>query len=377
LEPVPGTISGGVTDTAGKGLRHIQVQLIDASGTVAAKQFTNAQGNYGFKIRVDGAYVVREVTPRKFVQLSPTFSSSAPTGALVPGATGSSWNYKSGNNDPSNGLPVGPAHWNTIAPAGNLPFESPINITGPTSDLSQVLTLNYDSSVPKAEVNTGAQIQVQIPSGTSDTITLNGHTFSLTQFHNHDPAENTVDGTIYPMEEHFVNVSYSGAETVLGVYLQLGAHNAALDPILNTALTYLDKTPASTSTPGSSVGTIDFAGLLPTSMMGWYFAGSLTTPPLSQVVNWLEFATPITLDATQLAVYQQVANDDGFLPNARPVQPTDGRQLNEIDFDVNFQGTSIGALNFVDAAAGATKAALHRAAHANTAADASASSAGG
>ena len=65
---------------------------------------------------------------------------------------------------------------------------------------------------------------------------------------------------------------------------------------VRAALNHLDKTPAGTSTDGSNVGTINFAGLLPTSLMGWYYQGSLTTPPLSQVVNWLVLSTPITLD---------------------------------------------------------------------------------
>jgi carbonic anhydrase len=35
----------------------------------------------------------------------------------------------------------------------------------------------------------------------------------------HDPAENHVDGYTYPMEEHFVNVSASGAVAVVAVFL--------------------------------------------------------------------------------------------------------------------------------------------------------------
>ncbi len=80
--------------------------------------------------------------------------------------------------------------------------------------------------------------------------------------------------------------------------------------------------------------------------MGWYFQGSLTTPPLSQVVNWVVYASPITLDYAQLQQYEQVANASGFLPNARPVQPTDGRQLNEINYQVDFQNQSLAGLNF-------------------------------
>ena len=141
---------------------------------------------------------------------------------------------------------------------------------------------------------------------------------------------------------HFVFESAAGAETVLAVFLQLGAHNDALQPILDAAR-------ASLTTPGSSttISTpIDFAGLLPPSMQGWFYQGSLTTPALSQPVNWVVFSTPITLDYGQLQQYETVAKAGGFLPNARPVQPLDGRQVNQFDFDVNFQNQLVASLNF-------------------------------
>ena len=124
--------------------------------------------------------------------------------------------------------PGRPDELGEIAPAGNLPFESPLNITGPTIDLSKVLQVNYNSSVPKAIVDNGYQIQAQFNNTGADTINLGGQTFSLTNFHYHDTAENQVNGYTYPMEEHFVNTSASGATTVLAVFLQLGAHNSSL-----------------------------------------------------------------------------------------------------------------------------------------------------
>jgi len=336
------TLSGTITnETNGRALRGVRVELLDSNGRIARETFTNARGNYTFLVRNTGAYVVREVTPRGFTQVAPTFASTAPVGAYAPGRGASSWNYRTGNNNPANG-PVGPASWATIAPAGTLPFESPINLTGPTIDLSRVLSINYNPAVPRAIVNNGSQIQTQFSTTAgADTITLGGQTFALSNFHYHVPGENQVIGTTYPMEEHFVNVSAAGATTVLAVFLQEGAHNNALDPILNAATASLTRSGSSTTiaTP------IDFAGLLPTSAQGYYYQGSLTTPPLSQVVNWLVFATPITLDAAQLAQSEAVANAAGFLPNARPRQPLDGRQLNEVDIDLNVQNSMHG-LNF-------------------------------
>jgi carbonic anhydrase len=343
IQPIAGTIQGEViNDRTGAGFRRIQVDLIDSTGKVVKKTLTNAQGQYSFNVPQNGLYVVREVVPRGFAQTAPNFASSAPVGSFLPGFGNSSWNYVSTNTDPTQG-PVGPAGWANIAPEGNDGFGAPINITTPAINLGKVLKVNYSPTVPKDIINNSHQIQVQFPStATSNTVTAGGQVFTLTQFHYHDPAENTVHGRAARLEEHFVNVSASGAETVVAVFLQLGAHNYALDPVLKAASTGLTSPNSTTTTTAA----IDFAGLLPKNQMGWFYEGSLTTPPLSQPVNWFVYATPITLDAKQLAQYEAVASGSGFLPNARPGQPLDGRQLNEIDYDVTFQNTSLTDLNF-------------------------------
>lgn len=335
-------LSGTITNqTTGKALRGVRVELLDSSGTIVGQTFSNARGSYILRTKNFGAYVVREVTPKGYSQVTPTFASTAPVGSYVAGKGATSWNYRTGNNNSALG-PVGPLSWSEVATAGLLPFESPINLTGPTMDLSKIVSINYHSAAPKAIVNNGYQIQAQFNAIGADTITLGGQNFNLTNFHYHDPAENQVNGVTNPMEEHFVNTSASGATTVLAVFLQIGAHNNSLDPILNAATASLTKSGSTTTTTTP----IDFSGLLPTNTQGWYFQGSLTTPPLSQVVNWLVFSTPITLDAAQYAQYETVANGAGFLPNARPQQVLDGRQLNEVDININLQGNSMNGLNF-------------------------------
>lgn len=124
--------------------------------------------------------------------------------------------------------------------------------------------------------------------------------------------------------------------TVLAVFLELGPYNAALQPILDAAM-------ASPPPPSTA---INLAGLLPASTQGWFYQGSLTVPPLSQSINWIVFSTPITLSYSQLQQYEVVAKASGFLPNARPTQPLDGRQVNEFNYDVNFENQSVTALNF-------------------------------
>lgn len=345
-----GTISGGVINEAtGQGMPHVQVQLINSVGRVVGKTFTNAQGLYLFNVKNADAYVIREVLPKGFFQVTPNFANAAPTGSFnttTAGTTSSSqsasWNYGFGTN-PAAG-PVGPYAWDTIAPAADWPFQSPINITTWPMDLSAILAINYKAVAPTKTINNGHQIQVQFPTpNPADSISLVGQTYDLSQFHYHDPSETTVYGKRYTMEEHFVNTSpVTGAETVVAVFLQLGPHNYALQPILDAATASLSKSGSSTT----SVGAIDFAGLLPTNPTGWFYKGSLTTPPVSQPVNWLVFATPITLDANQLAQYEAVATSGGFLPNARPTQPLDGRLPNELDYQIVFAGQGLAGENF-------------------------------
>ena len=100
--------------------------------------------------------------------------------------------------------------------------------------------------------------------------------------------------------------------------------------------------PAMPSNPAA----INFSGLLPSSLQGWFYVGSLTAPPLSQPVNFLVLSTPITLSFAQLQQYEAIASASGFLPSARPIQPLDGRQVNQFNFDVNFENQSVARLNF-------------------------------
>ena len=185
----------------------MQLQLIDSNGSVIQTVKTNNKGFYKFKIYAAGDYVVRQVTPSGFIQTTPDLHQRRlPRARSIPAPN--SWSYATGNNNPANGA-VGPYAWDTIAPAGNLPFESPINLTGAPTDLSSVLKINYNNSVPTDITNSaGHQFQVQYPTtNTSDTITVNGVTSNLVNFHYHDPSEHTVNGGGYPLEEHFVNVS--------------------------------------------------------------------------------------------------------------------------------------------------------------------------
>ena len=81
------------------------------------------------------------------------------------------------------------------------------------------------------------------------------------------------------------------------VFLRLGAFNPSIQPILDAAAAANLTAVGSKTTPGTPV---HHAGLLPSSLEGWFYKGTLTTPPLSGVVNFLVLATPVTLSHPQL-----------------------------------------------------------------------------
>lgn len=341
------TISGVATvSPSGQVLANVQVELINSKGQVAQTTRTDATGHFHFSVRGSAPYVLHAVAPGGMTQVTPTFPNVEPQGALNPGRSTASWNYTSLNTNPSNG-PVGPRAWATIAPEGNYPFQAPINLTGPTVDLSKYVQVHYTDVVPTQLINNGRQLQVQVAAAPLDTVSVAGQPYYLTQFHYHAPAENVVGGKAYTLEEHFVNVSPNGAETVVAVFLKLGKHNNAFDAILSGANPGL----IGSGTKGTITGTVHFADLLPRSTQGWFYTGSLTTPPLSAPVNWFVYAKPITLDATQLNTYLNIAYSSSFFPNARPVQPMNGRVLNEFNYNVNLQGTSVANMNFSFSAA--------------------------
>ena len=73
-------------------------------------------------------------------------------------------------------------------------------------------------------LNNGHTIQVNYKS--SSSISINGHSFKLKQFHFHAPSENHINGKSFPMEEHFVLADKEGNLVVIAVLFEEGALNA-------------------------------------------------------------------------------------------------------------------------------------------------------
>jgi carbonic anhydrase len=67
--------------------------------------------------------------------------------------------------------------------------------------------------------------------------------------------------------------------------------------------------------------------LLPSDQNYYTFDGSLTIPPCSEGVKWFVMKTPVELSPAQIAAFARLYPD-----NARPVQPLNGRKVEESNF---------------------------------------------
>ncbi|WP_394889823.1 carbonic anhydrase [Mesorhizobium sp. AaZ16] len=202
----------------------------------------------------------------------------------------------------------GPEHWgaldgaNAACSAGSQ--QSPLNLTGAIkADIPQI---GIDWKVGGGTViNNGHTIQINLPEGS--TLTRGGKTYDLLQFHFHSPSEHLVEGKTFPLEVHFVHKNReSGALGVLGVFLTPGAKN---ETFASLAAVF----PAQTGGK-ASVKDVEPNGLLPASLSYWSYEGSLTTPPCSEIVDWMVVREPLQVDASDIDKFTAL-----YPMNARPV----------------------------------------------------------
>lgn len=176
----------------------------------------------------------------------------------------------------------------------------------------------YDVDKP-VFYNTGHAIQVNTSSNYKGELKIGEESFPLVQLHFHEPSEHAVGGKKFPAELHFVHVGQDGRLIVLGVAINVGEENPTMQTILNNM-------PATGGEQNPNTGgiQIDPAALLPSihhqSFDYLSLAGSLTTPPCSEGVQWYLMLDPISISAAQLEQLK------GFYTgNAREPQNLNGR----------------------------------------------------
>ena len=183
--------------------------------------------------------------------------------------------------------------------------QSPINLAGAIPAGGGGLQIQWQPADGEV-VDNGHTIQVNLDAGGG--ITLEGRQFSLLQFHFHLPSEHVVDGSSLPMEVHFVHQAAEGDLAVIGVFMDAGEAHLALQAIW-------DAIPGAEEPPVALAG-FDPSALLPEGRSYSRYAGSLTTPPCSEVVSWVVMGEPISVSQAQVEAFMAL-----YPMNARPVQP--------------------------------------------------------
>ena len=169
--------------------------------------------------------------------------------------------------------------------------------------------------MPLEVLNNGHTVQVNYAPGS--TVSINGETYNLLQFHFHTPSEHLFAGKAAPMELHLVHQNAAKELAVVGIPIVVGKANPVIEQIWANI-------PAASETKQVAGVMMNATDLLPSSLAYQSYAGSLTTPPCSEAVKWNVMAEPIELSQEQIETFENL-----YQMNARPVQPTNGRQIEQ------------------------------------------------
>jgi carbonic anhydrase len=225
-------------------------------------------------------------------------SSSGPATTVLP----AHWRYEGEE---------GPAHWGELDPAYMAcsagKAQSPIDIVNPVPSGKAPPTVAYRAGATEI-VNNGHTVQANPPSGLS--LKLDGADYELLQAHFHSPGEHAFAGRSGPVELHFVHRGASGTLAVLGFLVQAGPTHPAWQPFVDALRT---------REGDRATIQLDWPRLVPATATTIRYAGSLTTPPCTEGVQWLVAQEPLTLGNAQIKAFS-----DAYSGNNRPRRPLEG-----------------------------------------------------
>lgn len=194
--------------------------------------------------------------------------------------------------------------------------QSPINIR--EFDTSRGgrgnVQFNYDPSDLEV-INNGATVKVNYDSGSS--VTIDGKTYKLKQFHFHTPSEHRINDELSAMELHLVHKSNDGDYAVVGVMIEPGKTNSEMAKVWSNIP---DR--GNTKKLNRQVSAANF---LPQEKDYYKYSGSFTTPPCTQGVTWIMFDQPIKASKQQIDAFSSL-----YPANNRPIQEVNNRQIMEM-----------------------------------------------
>jgi carbonic anhydrase len=230
-------------------------------------------------------------------------------GQAAPAESGhAAWGYAGRN---------GPEFWGRLSPdyaaCGTGATQSPIDIDASHGQSGGLSHIDYRLT-PLSILHNGHTVQVNYAPGSG--VTVDGERYELLQFHFHVPSEHWVNGKPAAMEAHMVHKNAQGGLAVVGVLIESGAANLALQEMWP----HMPRNQAPERTvPNVLVNARD---LLPVDGGYHRYMGSLTTPPCSEGVKWFVMHEPVQASVEQIERLVAAVGQ-----NARPVQALNNRLL--------------------------------------------------
>ena len=222
---------------------------------------------------------------------------------------------------------TGPEHWSELSPdyaACHFGVrQSPIDLVDATKiSLQDTLKLDY-RPVTARTVSDHAGLKVALDAGCQ--IEYYEQNYPLTEFRFRRPSEHLLSGRALEMELQFLHAPEASESVMLSVFLRQGAENAGLSAVLATL--------AEARPDGAEkVFVLNPYDLMPNLQQSeehrafYTYAGSLTTPPCTERINWIILKTPAEASPQQIREFAS-----HFSRNARPAQKLDSRLLLEFD----------------------------------------------
>ncbi len=225
------------------------------------------------------------------------------------------WSYNNKDNN-------GPENWMKLCPefaecGGKR--QSPVNII--TSEIISFAgidkpDINYKRTKVKIVNNTHS---IQFDVDTGNHITIDNKKYPLVQFHFHSLSEHTINGKHYPLEIHFVHIRSEFDIVVFAIMIEEGKDS----PFFKK---FFERFPREKGIYTSN-DILNLPELLPENKSFYYYNGSLTTPPCSEVVKWYVFKNTIEASKEQIEEFSLLLNN-----NYRKVLPLNGRKIYSYDF---------------------------------------------
>ncbi|ODT62597.1 MAG: carbonate dehydratase [Nitrosomonadales bacterium SCN 54-20] len=214
--------------------------------------------------------------------------------------------------------------------------QSPIDIRSNSTYYGNLPALNFNLSPDTAltVINNGSPdhestIRANVSPG-EGTLMLSGHQWNLAQFHFHTPSEHLINGRASPMEMHLVFSDAANNLLVVGRDIEQGLFkNQALAPIFSDLPQTTEET--------LNIEHFNLNNLVPNYLGSFRYSGSLTTPPFTEGVSWVELASPLYLSGSQIDAFKSLFPEG----NSREIQDLNGRiVLTDVPGFVSIHGDS-------------------------------------